>query len=188
MIIGEDMSRQRLKLKQACAVLKMEPKELQNLVQFGVVKPRRSDGTYFFDASTLLVAKVASYVKECLGTRTNVLSKLMEAFSASEEELKSENPKYIVFNCRLTAEEEPIQLGVPFRALGAQIKEGMSRADLYRDLPRGKKRRGWKKEFLASLNEAAKDIADVSEEEILRTVRSYRKERRAPAITVAAQP
>ena len=176
-----------LKLKQASAVLKMEPKELQNLVQFGVVKPRRSEGTYFFDTSTLLVAKVASYLKECLGTRTSVLSKLMEAFSASQKELKSDNPKYIVFHCRLTAEEEPIKLGVPFRALGAQIEERMSRADLYRDLPRGKKRRGWKKEFLASLTEAAKDIGEIPEEEILRTVRTYRKERRAPEITVAAE-
>jgi hypothetical protein len=187
MRIGGDLSRQGLKLKQASAVLRIEPKELQNLVQFGVVKPRRSDGTYFFDAHTLLVAKVASYLKECLGTRTSMLSKLMEAFSASEEKLKAENPKYIVFNCRLTAEEEPIKLGVPIRALGAQIEEGMSRAALYRDLPRGKKRRGWKKEFLASLTEAARDIGDLSEEEILRTVRSYRKERRAPEITVVAQ-
>ena len=47
----------------------------------------------------------------------------MEAFSASEEEFKSENPKYIIFNCRLAAEEEPIKLGVPFRALGEQIEE-----------------------------------------------------------------
>src|ERR1700683_3642944 len=129
MLIGEGMQRQRLKLKQASAVLKIEPKELQNLVQFGVVKPRRSGGTYYFDTSTLLVAKVASYLKECLGTRTNVLSKLMEAFSASEKKLKSENPKYMVFHCRLAAEEEPIKLGVPFRALGAQIEERMSRAD-----------------------------------------------------------
>ena len=181
------MTRQRLKLKQASAVLEMQPKELQNLVQFGVVKPKRSEGTYFFDSNTLLVAKVAFYLKESLGTRTNVLSKLMNAFSASEEELKAENPKYVVFKCWLAADEEPIKLGVPFRALGEQIEEGMSRADLYRDLPRGRKRRGWKKEFLESLTEAAKDIGEVSEEEILRTVRSYRKERRAPEITVAAE-
>jgi len=116
-----------------------------------------------------------------------VLSKLMEAFSASEEELKSENPRYVVFNCQLAAEEEPIKLGVPFRAFGEQIEERMGRADLYRDLPRGRKRRGWKKEFLESLTEAAKDIGDVSEEEILRTVRAYRRERRAPEITVAAE-
>ena len=48
------MTRQRLKLKQASAVLQIQPKELQNLVQFGVVKPSRSEGTYFFDAKVLL--------------------------------------------------------------------------------------------------------------------------------------
>ena len=181
------MPRQGLKLKQASAVLQIQPKELQNFVQFGIVKPRRSEGTYFFNTNTLLVAKVASYLKESLGTRTSVLSKLMDAFSASEEELKSENPKYIVFTCRLSAEEDPIKLGVPFRALGEQIEERMSRTDLYKDMPRGRKRRGWKKRFLESLTEAAKDIGEVSEEEILRTVRAYRRERRTPEITVAAE-
>lgn len=181
------MSGQMLKLKQASAVLQVEPKELQNLVQFRVVKPKRSEGTYYFDPSTLLVAKVAFYLKESLGTSTSVLSRLMEAFSASEAKLKAENPSYVVFTCRIAPEEEPIKLGVPFRALEEQIGERMSRADLYRDLPRGRKRRGWKKEFLESLTEAAKDIGEVSEEEILRTVRSYRRERRAPEITVAAE-
>lgn len=181
------MSAQMLKLKQASAVLQADPKELQNLVQFGVVKPKRSEGTYLFDARSLLVAKIAFYLKESLGTRTSVLSKLMDAFSASEEKLKVENANYVVFSCRLAAEEEPIKLGVPFRALVEQIEERMGRADLYKDLPRGRKRRGWKKEFLDSLKEAAQDIGEVSEEEILRTVRSYRRERRAPEITVAAE-
>jgi hypothetical protein len=102
-----------------------------NFVQFGVVKPKRLEGTYFFDTNALLVAKIAFYLKESLGTRTSVLSKLMDAFSASEEKLKVEDPSYIVFSCRLVAEEEPIKLGVPFGALEAQIEERMSRADLY---------------------------------------------------------
>ena len=181
------MRKQGLKLKQASAVLQVKPKELQNLAQFGVVRPRRSEGTYFFDANTLLIAKVAFCLKEYLGTRTSVLSKLMEVFLSSEKELKSANPKYIVFKCRLSVEEEPIKLSVPLRALGEQIEERMGRADLYKDLPRGRKRRGWKKEFLESLAEAAKDIGEVSEEDILRTVRAYRGERRAPEITVAAE-
>jgi hypothetical protein len=88
----------------------------------------------------------------------------------------------IISNCRLAAEEEPIKLGVPFTTLGEQIDERMSRADLYKGPPRRRKRRGWKKEFLESLAEAAKNIGEVSEEEILRTLRSYRKERRAPEI------
>jgi hypothetical protein len=181
------MTKQRLKLKQASAVLEIQPKELQNLVQFGVVKPKRLEGTYFFDTNSLMVAKVASYLKESLGTRTSVLSRLMEAFSASEAEFTTSNPKYIVFKCWLSGEEDPIKLGVPFRALAEQIADRRSRTDLYKDLPPGRKRRGWKKEFLEALTEAAKDIGEVSEEEILRTVRGYRRERRTPKITVAAE-
>ena len=181
------MRRQRLKLKQASAVLQIHPKELQNLVQFGVVKPLRSEGTYLFDAKALLIAKVASYLKESLGTRTNVLSKLMEVFSAREEKLKAENPKYVVFSCRLGNEEDPIKLGVPFRSFGEQIEERMGKAELYKDIPRGRKRKGWKKEFLESLNEAAKDIGEISGEEISCIVRTYRREKRAPEITVAAE-
>ena len=181
------MNEQNFKLKQASAILQVEPKELQNLVQFGVVRPKRTEGSYYFDPDTLLVAKVALYLKVSLGTCTAMLSKLMDAFSASEEKLKAENPKYVVFTCRIAPEDEPIKLGVPFRALGEQIEQRMSQVDLYRDLPRGRKRRGWKKEFLASVAEAAKDIRAVSEEEILRAVRGYRRERRAPEITVAAE-
>ena len=184
------MPTQGLKLKQASAVLGISPKELQNLVQFEVVKPRLAAGTYLFDANALLRAKVAFCLKESLGTNTRLLSKLMEAFSASEEELKSENPKYIyfqVFQSRLSPEREPIKLGIPFRALGEQIQERLRWVDLYRDLPRGRKRRGWKKEFFESLTETAKDIGDISEEEIFRAVRGYRKEKRTPEITIAAE-
>ena len=63
----------------------------------------------------------------------------------------------------------------------------MNRADLYRDMPRGRKRAGWKKEFLDALTNAAKDLGEISEEEIQRTIRSYRAERRMPEITVAAE-
>ncbi len=176
-----------LKLKQASAVLQVQPKELQNLVQFGVVKPRRSAGTYFFDKKVLLAAKVALYLKESLGTRTSVLSKLTNALSQAEDKLRNENANYAVFNCRLAADEKPIKVGVPFRALEEQVEERMNRADLYKDLPRGRKRRGWKKEFLESLSEAAKDMGEISEEDILRTVGSYRREKRAPEITVVAE-
>ncbi len=187
MVIGTLMKAQTLKLKQASAVLQVQPKDLQNLVQFGVVKPKRSEGTYVFDSNALLTAKVAFYLKDSLGTRSSVLSKLMDAFSASEEELKSENPTYVVFKFWLFAEQEPLKLGVPFRSLGKQIEERLRRAELYKDLPRGRKRRGWKKEFVGSLMEAAKDMGEISEEEILRTVRTHRRERRTPEITVAAE-
>ena len=128
------MSQRALKLKQASAVLKVEPKELQNLVQFGVVKPKRVDGTYLFDSEALLAAKVAFRLKESLGTRANVLAKFIDVFRASEKMLRRENPAYVVFTCRFSAADEPIKLGVPFRSLGGQIDPGMNRAELYRDM------------------------------------------------------
>jgi hypothetical protein len=181
------MALRALKLKQASAVLRVEPKELQNLVQFGVVKPKRVDGTYLFDKETLLTAKVAFRLKESLGTRGNVLSKLIDVFRASEKGLRIKNPEYVIFTCRFSADEEPIKLGVPFRSLGEEIDLGMNRADLYRDMPPGRKRAGWKKEFLKTLSEAAKDIGEISAEEIQCTVGSYRQESRSPEITVAAE-
>lgn len=181
------MATAALKLKQASAVLKVEPRDLQNLVQFGVVKPKRLEGSYVFDASTLLMAKVAICLKESLGTKTNVLTRLMEAFQASEKKLKAARPRYVVFTCRLGGEAEPIKLGVPFRSLEEQIQQGMGRASLYRDIPRGRKRPGWKKEFLDSLSGAAKELGELSEDEILRTIRTYKLERRTPEITVAAE-
>ena len=181
------MPQQALKLKQASAVLRVEPKELQNLVQFEVVRPKWVNGAYLFDRETLLTAKVALRLKESLGTRANVLSKLISVFLASEKRLRKENREYVVFICRFSAAEEPIKLGIPFRSLGEQIEQGMSRTELYRDLPRGRKRAGRKKEFLAALSDAAKDIGEISQEEIQRTIRDYRAERRVPEITVAAE-
>ena len=58
----------------------------------------------------------------------------------------------------------------------------MNRADLYKDLLRGRNRPGWEKEVLESLSEAAKDIGEISEEQISRTVRSYRQEKRTPEL------
>jgi hypothetical protein len=176
-----------LKLKQASAVLQVEPKELQNLVQFGVVKPRRSAGTYLFDINVLLAAKVALCLKESLGTGTRVLCKLMSAFSAREQQFKAKAPNYVFFSFRYAPDDQPVRLGIPFRALEEQVEEQMSRLDLYRDLPRGRKRRGWQKEFLQTLTAAAKDIGDISDDEILRTIRNYRREKRTSEITVVAE-
>lgn len=69
-----------------------------------------------------------------------MLLKLMHAFSASKEKLKAENPSYVVFTCKIAPKDEPMKLAVPFRTLGEQIEERMSRAHLYKDLPHGRKR------------------------------------------------
>ena len=174
-------------MKQASAVAQIPSKELQNLVQFGVVRPARREGTYFFDANTLLAAKMAFYLKTCLGTRTRVLSRIVKAFLASAEELHSENPRYIVFTCRAPAREESVKVGIPFRRMGEEIRARLAQSYLYRDLPPGRRRRGWKKQFLASLAEAAQEMGEISPEEIVQTVHHYRRARTVPEITVAGE-
>lgn len=51
------MERDEFKLKQAAVVAEVPPKELQNLVQFKVVRPKRRGRAYWFDRETLLQAK-----------------------------------------------------------------------------------------------------------------------------------
>lgn len=78
---------------------------------------------------------------------------------------------------------------VPFRELAEQVQERLQWVELYKDLPRGRKRPGWKKEFLATLREAARHLGDVSTEEVLKTVRQYRNEKKQkPEVTVEAEP
>jgi len=50
------------KLKLASAVLGVTPKDLQNLVQFKVLRPTRRDSFYWFDNRLLLEAKVALFI------------------------------------------------------------------------------------------------------------------------------
>ena len=75
-----------LKLKQASAVLGVAPKDLQNLVQFKVLRPTRRDSFYWFDNRLLLEAKVALYLKESLGTSTEVLALFARALSSLKDE------------------------------------------------------------------------------------------------------
>ncbi len=50
------------KPKLASAVLGVTPKDLQNLVQFKVLRPTRRDSFYWFDNRLLLEAKVALFI------------------------------------------------------------------------------------------------------------------------------
>ncbi len=174
-----------LKLKQASAVLGVDPKDLQNLVQFKVLRPRRQDGIYWFDGRLLLTAKVAFYLKESLGTSTELLARFTEALSNSIEEGERTTPRYMWLRSRPTAGREPVEVRIPLANLANELKERLPRAAEYQDLPRGRKRPGWKREFTHKLEAAARDLAGVTESHIAEAIRSYRVEKkRLPEITV----
>ena len=163
-----------LKLKQASAVLGILPKELQNLVQFGVLRPRRRARVCFFDANVLLQAKVATYLKESLGTSTQYLLLFTKALSQLSDKEVSRN-EFVTLCARSAPGRTALEIRIPIGKIMKELEQQLPLANIYRDIPRGRKRKGWKEEFLRTLKEAASDIGDVSEKEIIESVRSYRR-------------
>ncbi|HET8887390.1 MAG TPA: hypothetical protein VFQ41_00700 [Candidatus Angelobacter sp.] len=169
------MKNVRLKLKQASAVLGVSPKELQNLVQFGVLRPSRRNGVYWFDAGLLLQAKVAFYLKDSLGSSSDLLARFTTAVSQNLSSGKLSELKDVSLRSRPASGKDAVEIRIPLRSLGLELEKQLPRAGISRDLPRGPKRAGWKKDFLRSLEAAAAEMGDVSEEEILKTVKETRE-------------
>ena len=167
------MQNVKMKLKQASAVLGVPPKELQNLVQFGVLRPKRRARVCFFDANVLLQAKVAGYLKESLGTSTRYLVLFTRALSQfSDKEVSKRN--ILTLCARSAPGRAPLEVRIPIRKIIRELEQRLPLANICRDIPRGRKRKGWKEEFLRTLKDAANDAADLSEKQIIESVRSYR--------------
>ena len=158
-----------LKLKQASAVLGVPPKDLQNLVQLGVIRPARRNSVCWFDTNLLLEAKVAFYLKEALGSSSDLLARFTEAFSKNLGKAKIGDLGDICLRSRPLHGIDAVEIKIPLRALARELEDQIPRASVYKDLPKGRKRAGWKKEFLRSVQKAATNLGDISEEEILKT-------------------
>ena len=166
-----------LKLKQASAVLRVTPKDLQNLVQLGVIRPVRRNRVYWFDANLLLKAKVAFYLRDSLGSSSDLLARFTEALS---RDLEKNDVKDICLRSRPMNGTDAVEIKIPIRSLAQELKNALPLAEACKDLPRGRKRSGWKAEFLRNAQRAAVDLGDISEDQILRTVRQQRSERKKP--------
>lgn len=175
-----------LKLKQASAVLGVDPKDLQNLVQFKVLNPPRRDSLYWFDNRLLLEAKIAFYLKESLGTSTEVLARFTQALSSNLREARVTRRRYLWLRSLPARGREPIEVRIPVRDLAKEIEEQLPRAGMYRDLPRGRRKPGWKRDFTRTLDAAADDLSGVTKSQIIEAIRAYRaNKKRLPEITVA---
>src|SRR5947209_3258127 len=162
-----------LKLKQASAVLGVAPKDLQNLVQFKVLRPTRRESVYWFNNRLLLEAKIALYLKDSLGSSTDVLTLFARALSSLSDERVSK-ARYLSLRSRPAKGREPIEVRIPVRDLANELKEQLPTAAVHKDLPRGRKRAGWKREFTRTLQEAAKDLSGVTESQIADAIRGFR--------------
>lgn len=178
-----------LKLKQASAVLGIPPKDLQNLVQFGVVKPPCRRHVYWFDRNLLLQAKVAFYLKESLGVPAKLLARVTRAWLGRNRRPLAEVASTLRFLSRPPGGSEAVEIRVPLRSLAREIEEQLPRAMAHGDLPRGRKRSGWKEALLQRIQTAAGDLGDVSDAEILQAVRMQRPRKRdLPEITILVGP
>jgi hypothetical protein len=177
-----------LKLKQASIVLGVPPKNLQNLVQLGVIRPVRRDRVCWFDTTLLLKAKVAFYLKESLGSSSDLLARFTEALSQNLDKADTGTLGDICLRSRPFNGTDAVEIKIPVRSLARELEDQIPLASAYKDLPKGRKRLGWKKDFLRSVQKAAADLGDISEEEILKTVRASRLGRKKqPEITVVAR-
>jgi len=185
------MKPEELKLKQASAALGVPSKDLQNLVQLGVLRPRRRDNIFWFDFNLMLQAKVAFYLRESLGSSSDVLARFCDAVS---RELKKMGPEpsirvsNVSFRTKPHGSPEPLEIKIPLRSLARELQRQLPVAAARKDLPRGRKRPGWKHELAGALDEASAALSDVAEAQIANTIRKYRSERKKlPEIAVVAR-
>lgn len=177
-----------LKLKQASVVLGVPPKDLQNLVQLGVICPVRRNSVFWFDQNLLLQAKVAFYLKKSLGSSSDVLTRFTEALSQDLGNIETNGLRDICLRSRPEDGADAVEIKIPLRSLARELQAQMPLASACKDLPRGRKRAGWKKEFLRSIQKAAGDLGYISEERILKAVRENRSGRKKlPEITLVAR-
>lgn len=179
------MRSQALKLKQASAVLGVPPKDLQNFVQAGVLRPRRIGTLYYFNREALVSAKVALYLKHSLGASTHYLTMFTRAVSQVPGFASGKAEMVRVQTG--TNDQQLLSIFIPLRGLVADVDERMPLAEQALDLPRGRKRAGWKKELRAALEEGANDVEGVHQADIAKTIKAYRRERREAELTVVAE-
>ena len=180
------MRRIEFKLKQASAVLGVPPKDLQNLVQLKVLRPRRFNNLYWFDANLLLEAKIAFYLKDALGTSSELLGRFTQVVSRSLRERPASKTQYVSLRSRPASGRDAVEIKIPLRSLAKELEEQLPLASAYQDLPKGRKRPAWRREMMESFQAAAFDLRNVSERQILDTIRRYRADRKKlPEISVA---
>ncbi|MCC7123619.1 MAG: hypothetical protein IT178_02140 [Acidobacteria bacterium] len=161
------------------------PKELQNLVQFNVVRPRRRGRAFWFDRDTLLQAKCAYYLKQTLGASTAYLTGFVQAL-ANQTNLAKERASVRIESSPRPG-LPPVGIIVPVGMLRQQLDARLPLAEVAKDLPPGRRRRGWKREFLQSVRDAAREMPVMSDDEILNVVKQSRRMRGCPEISVAAK-
>jgi hypothetical protein len=123
------------KLKQASAILGLPKKELQNFVQFGVVRPQRRGGLYLFDIQSLYEAEISAALKTALGMSTPRLAQFIRAFSRSVRPRRG-NRKGVIFRVRSSGRNINVEVAVRVARLDLKIKQAVGLVHLAADRSR----------------------------------------------------
>src|SRR5262249_62058766 len=75
---------------------------------------------------------------------------------------------------------DAVEIKIPVRSQARELEDQLPLASAHKDLPKGRESAGWRKDFLRSDQKAAADLGDMSEGQILKTVREYRSGRKKP--------
>jgi hypothetical protein len=132
--------------------LGVAPKDLQNLVQFKVLRPIRRDNFYWFDNRLLLEAKISKGVPR--HASTGVLARFTHALSSLKDE-EMRRTRYSSLQSRPSRDRNPVAIQISLAGHVKELQEQLPLASVYQDLPRGRKRAGWKREFERSMEMAA---------------------------------
>ena len=177
----------QLKLREASAVLGVAPKDLQNLVQFGVLQPQRKDRFFVFDRALLLEAKVAFYLKESLGTSVPLLARFTREIFKDVLQSKTGKFSNVSILSRPAQGKEAVRIEIPLEALATELEAQLPSPDSLRQGTGGRPTKGWKEEITSTFKEVSDDLKGITEREILDEIKLYRAQRKkSPEITVVA--
>src|SRR6266404_2247940 len=112
------MPQTQFKLKQASAASGVPPKDLQNFVQAGVLKPKKRADRYWFDPSLLLQAKVAWYLRETMGVSTEFLTRILDTLAKGDS--LSRKTDVLVTSC-LKPGAALLEIRLPVARLNSEI-------------------------------------------------------------------
>jgi hypothetical protein len=173
------------KMKPASAVLGVTTKDLQNIVQLGVIRPIRRNWVCLFDANLLLAAKVAFYLKDSLGSSSRILARFSELLIRNLGKAGGPDLRDISFRSRPSYGREAIEIKIPVRALARELEEQLALA-AYGDSLRERKQPGGEK--APTRVQGAASAGAVSGEEIPKAGRVVRVGRKKqPEITLVAR-
>jgi hypothetical protein len=183
------METTRLKLREASAVLGVTPKDLQNLVQFGVLRPQRQDRFFVFDAPLLLEAKVAFYLKESLGTSVPLLARFTrEIFKDAGRSWTSKISNVSILS-RPSRGREVVKIEIPLEALARELREQLPTTESRSREGNGRTRKQWKEEITRTFEEASGDLKNTTDRKIIDDIKQYRTQRKkSPEISVIVLP